>query len=164
VELHFVDQPCLEVLLSDVRATAQADVLIAGSFPGLLEGGSDSVGDEREAGASLLGNRLAGVVGDDEDRHVERRIVPSPAVPRVISPWALAAEHVPAHHGRSKVLERFLDDPGRSVYFATLLAVRLTPGRKSEDPLVEPYAPRPSGFSSLWFGPAMKPSNEIEMP
>ena len=82
VELHFVDQPCLEVLLSDVRATAQADVLIAGSFPGRLEGGSDSVGDEREAGASLLGNRLAGVVGDDEDRHVERRIVPPPASAR----------------------------------------------------------------------------------
>ena len=36
------------------------------------------------------------------------------------SPRARAAEHVPAHHGRADVLERLLDDLGRSVDLAAL--------------------------------------------
>ncbi len=77
------------------------------------------------------------MVGDDEDRHVERRIVSPPAVPWVWSPRALAAEHVPAHEGRSEVLERLLYDLGGSVDFAPLLSVGLAPGRQTQGPLVE---------------------------
>src|SRR3954453_21289828 len=76
------------------------------------------------------------VEGDDEPRGVEGRVVSPPAVPGVSSPWAAAPEHVPAHHGRAEVFERFLDDGVGSIDLATLLAVGPAPGLEAEDPLV----------------------------
>jgi len=90
MELHFVDQPRLQVLLGGVRAAAQNDVLTAGRFPGLLEGGLDAVGNEREGRASLLGHWLASVVGDDEERHVEGHTVAK----RWRCPWLRRLGHV----------------------------------------------------------------------
>jgi hypothetical protein len=123
-----------------LNVVAQGNVLAAGRCPGLLESGFDAVGDEGESGASFLRDRLASVVGDDEDRHMEGRVVSPPAAPGLISPRALAAEHVPAHHGRSEVLERFLDHLAGSVHLATLLAVGLAPSRQPEGPLVKLHA------------------------
>ena len=71
VDLKLVEQPGLEVLLGDARAAADRDVLVARGRLGLLERGLDAVGDEGEGRSSLLGHRLAGVVGEDEHRVVE---------------------------------------------------------------------------------------------
>jgi hypothetical protein len=62
------------------------------------------------------------------------------------------AEHVPAHHAGPEVLARFLDYTSGS----TTGSFRWPPG-------AIPTPPSPSGFSSLWFGPATKPSSEIEI-
>src|SRR5438874_8453329 len=53
VDLKLVEQPRLEVLLSDGRATANRDVLVTRCRPRLLERGFDAVGDEGERRSSL---------------------------------------------------------------------------------------------------------------
>jgi hypothetical protein len=84
----------------------------------VLECGFDAVGDEREGGASILPNRLAGVVGDDKDRHVEGRFISPPTVPGVISPCAAntrgAELLVPPYNSRP-VLELLTEMPGLAV-------------------------------------------------
>src|SRR5439155_7130283 len=59
VDLQFVEEAGLQVLLSDMRAAGHPDVLLAGCRFGLLERGLDAVGDEGERGPALLGHRLA---------------------------------------------------------------------------------------------------------
>src|SRR5439155_1739998 len=80
VDQELVDQPGFQVLLGDVGAAADRDVLVAGRLLGLLERGLDAVGDEGECGAALLRHRLAGVVGEDEDGMVEWRVLSPPGV------------------------------------------------------------------------------------
>jgi hypothetical protein len=93
---------------------------------------------KRERRAALLLQRLALVVGEHEDRRVEGRFVAPPAVPRIGSPGpGPAAEHVPAHHGRTDVRERRLDDLGAGVDLAALQPVRLAPDGELDGPLVE---------------------------
>lgn len=111
--------------------------LPAAASSGLRERRLDAGGDERERRSALLLERLTLVVCEHEDRRAERRIVPPPALPGVVSPGPRsAAEHVAAHHGRADVLERLLDDLGTGVDLAALEPVRLAPGRELERPLV----------------------------
>src|SRR6185437_9094019 len=93
--------------------------------------------DEVEGRAALHRHRLAGVVGDDEDRRVERRLVAPPAVPRVVLPGTVAAEHVPAHHDGADVLDGFLDYLAGGVDLAALHAVALAPRLEPDCPLVK---------------------------
>lgn len=58
VELHLVDEPCREILLGRVRATAQMHVLTPGRSPRLIERVLDTGGDERECGTTLELQRL----------------------------------------------------------------------------------------------------------
>jgi hypothetical protein len=60
MDLNLVEQPGLEVLLSDVRATGHRDVLVARGRPRLLERGFDAVADEGERRSSLLGRSARG--------------------------------------------------------------------------------------------------------
>jgi hypothetical protein len=96
---------------------------------------------------------------------VEGRVVSPPGVRvRVVLPRALPpAEHTPAHHGGSCVAKCFLDDLVVDIGLAGGKAVHLAEARRREGPLVKPSPPSPSGCSRLWFGPATKPSRDIEM-
>src|SRR5439155_11880610 len=96
-------------------------------------------GDEGEGGPSLLDHRLAGVLGEDQHGHAERRVVSPPAVRvRIVLPGPFAAaEHPPAHDDRSGCAERFLHDLGVGVLLAALEAVALAKAGEAERPLVQ---------------------------
>src|SRR5205807_417677 len=78
--------------------------------------------DDRERCPALLDDRVTRMVGEDEDRDAEGRIVTPPAVRvRIVCPWSrAAAEHPPAHHDRSARVLPFVDD--------VVVRPRLTPG------------------------------------
>src|SRR6266545_2081818 len=100
VDLQLVEQPGLQVLLRDVGATRERDVLVPGGRASLLERGFDAVGDEGERGSAFLDDRLTRMMGEDEHGDVERGVVPPPGIRvRVVLPWAFStAEHPPTHH------------------------------------------------------------------
>src|SRR5205085_11720237 len=58
VDAQLVEEAGAEVLLDDVGAARNRDVLVARGRPSLLERRLDPVGDERERGPSLLGDPL----------------------------------------------------------------------------------------------------------
>jgi hypothetical protein len=142
VYLELVEQPGPEVLLGDVRAAAHLHVPVAGRILGLLERRLDALGDEGEGGPSLLGHGLPRMVCEDEDRVVEGRVVPPPAVRvRVVLPRPLpAAEHPPPHHRGAGAAGRFLDELRVPAGLASREAVALAEGLEPECPLVEPLA------------------------
>ena len=111
----------------------------------------DPVGDEVEGRPALHLQRLALVVGEDEDRHVEGRVLAPPAAPGLVPGAGAAAEHVAPHQHRADVLHRLFDDLAGGVDLAALAAVGLPPGLQLDHP---GSPPSPSGSSSLWFGPA----------
>ena len=145
VQVQLVEQAGREVLLHDVGAAAERDVPAAGGREGLLERRLDPVGDEREARPALqLGERLARVVGEHEDRVVERRVLAPPAVPARLAPRPrAAAEHIAAHDRRADVLERALHHRRARVHLAALLPVRPAPRRERERPPVQMHPALP---------------------
>src|SRR4051812_26948429 len=95
VDLHLLDDAGAQVLLRDVGPAADRDVLVAGRLARLRERRLGAVCDERERAAGQ-DERLARVVGEDEHRVVEGRLVAPPAVRlRIVLPRArAAAEHL----------------------------------------------------------------------
>ena len=90
VELHLVHQPGGQVLVDDVGASADEDVLVAGGLARLRERRLDFVGDEGERRVRER-QRLALVMRDDEDRLVEGRVVAPPTLPGVVAPGPAVA-------------------------------------------------------------------------
>ena len=76
-----VDEPGRQELADHGWASADADVLSFRSLASLLERLGRRRGHEVERGAALHLDRGAGVVGEDEDRRVERRVGAPPAFP-----------------------------------------------------------------------------------
>src|SRR5262249_4452309 len=120
-EVKLVEQSRLQVLADCRRAAADAHILAARRSLRLLERGFDSVGDEEEFGAALHLERLARMVGQDEDGAVVRRLLAPPAFPAFVGPrTAHRAEHVAAEDPRAEVVEALL---GHAVVGAGLAAV-----------------------------------------
>src|ERR1700735_4329961 len=142
IELQLVEQACRQVLLGDVGAPAEPHVLATGRLLGLLKRRLDAVAREEEGGAALLGQRLAGVMGEHEHGCVEGRVLAPPALPGALTPRASSsAEHASAHDRGADVLKRLLDDGCARVDLAALASVWDAPGRKLEGPLVQLHAP-----------------------
>src|ERR1700754_3766774 len=142
VQLELVQQSRCQVLLSDVAAAPQHDVLAAGGLLCLLERGLDSVGDEVERGPSLHLHRITRVMGEDEHGVVVGRVVTPPARPLLVAPGTTTdgAEHVPAHHPGADVLDRLLEYRCALVHLAPLLTVGSAKGSQRNHPVVEPLA------------------------
>jgi hypothetical protein len=105
VHLELIDQPGPEVLLRGRRATSDDHVLPGGCLHRALERGLDPVRHEMERGPTLHLERRAGVVGEDEDGVVVRRVLTPPAAPLLVAPRPThRAEHVPAHDPGADVL------------------------------------------------------------
>src|SRR5687768_11802055 len=73
-DVHVVDEPGREELADRGGATAEAYVLAAGGLAGRLERFGRRRVEEVERGAALHLDRRARVMGEDEDRCVERRV------------------------------------------------------------------------------------------
>ena len=160
MDLEVVDQARLQVLLGGARPAGDRDVLAAGCRLRLLERRLDAVGDERERRLAL-DQRLARMVGEDEDGLVEGRLVAPPALPRLIAPRrvvprALAAEHSAAHDVRADVARGLFDDLRVDVVLARGPAVFLVPGRRGEGPVMKLLA----AFSQALVGSHVRPGDE----
>ena len=155
VQLQLVDESGRQVLVDDVGAAADEDVLVAGGLPRLLQGGLDAIGDEGERRVRE-GQRLPLVVGEDEDRLVEGRVVTPPALPRIVAPRAAAgrAELAPTHDLGADVRVLLPHHGAAGVLLAALQAGGLAPRPQPDQPVVKSSPPSPSGSSWLWFGPA----------
>jgi hypothetical protein len=140
VQLRLVDVPGRQVLVDDVGAAPDQDVLLAGGGAGLLERRLDPVGDEGERG---VGERqgLALVVGQDEHGHVERRVLSPPSRPRVLAPRARPAAELPtAYDLGADVRLGLLDHGVAGVHLAALQPVRGAPGAQRDNPVVQALA------------------------
>src|SRR4029453_11332939 len=96
-QLQLVDQAGGEVLVDGGRAALDRDIALASRSACLCQCRLNSVGDEVVRGAAVHRLRLARVVGEYEDRGVERRIVAPPAVPLPMPLPTHWAEHVAPH-------------------------------------------------------------------
>src|SRR4051812_39838951 len=85
-KMQLVDEASAQILPDCGDAAAQANVAAAGSRSCLLEGMVNAFSDEPELRTSHHRHRRAGVVREDEDRRVVRRLVAPPALPAVVRP------------------------------------------------------------------------------
>src|SRR5206468_564602 len=100
-----------EVLPDRGGASADANVASAGGCLGLFQRGMDSFGDEMERRPALHRHRGTGMMGEDERRHVVRRLITPPSFPLLIRPrpadWP---EHVAPEDPGAHILESLFRD------------------------------------------------------
>jgi hypothetical protein len=102
-----------------------------------IEGRVDAVGDERERGCTLQRQRPTWMMGEHENRNVERRIVAPPAAPALVPGALAAAEHPAAHDVGAHVLDQAVHHVGVGVGLAPVQSVFPPPARGLEHPLVQ---------------------------
>src|SRR5688572_24069608 len=145
MDLHLVQEPRAEVLLRDVCPPGERHIFLACGLPCLLERRLYALRHERELGPTLQLERLPGVMGEDEHRVMERRVVTPPAVPWVvpIPRTGVPAEHVPSHDRGADPRLLLLDDLRAFVDLTARKSMRPTPCGDRDDPLVETIAADP---------------------
>src|SRR6185503_19563725 len=97
VEREFIDDPGDERLSHGRSAARDVDAILASRLTRLRVCGLEALGDEVEARAALHLDRLAGMVGEHEDRRVVGRLGAPPSIPVLIPLAADRPEHVAAH-------------------------------------------------------------------
>src|ERR687886_2362174 len=136
--VHMVDESGGKEVADDGGTSADAYVLAARRLTGRLERLGGRGVDEVVHGAALHLDRRARVMGEDEDRCVERRVGTPPALPlRVLVPSGVT--ELPRTHDLGADPRAVL--PGEDVVDAAA-ATRLVepaPPRGGEHPLVEPF-------------------------
>src|SRR2546421_3558235 len=139
VELELVDQAGVDALVDCIGAACDQDVLLGRRGSRILDRALDPVRDEGKGGSPLHGERLARVVGEDEHRDVEGRVVTPPALAvGVALPGPLAAaEHAAAHHDGAGRAQRFRDELVVRARLAAGQAVRLAKALEPKGPLVQ---------------------------
>ena len=155
VYVYLVEKSGLEALLRDARG-AYGDVLVACYGFGLLYGAFEAVRDERER-RSLVDPFLRDRVGDDEGRYAQGGLPPHPLVmSNVLRPVTNAPILLCASRRSSALCGETMNTisvPG-SLYSVSPREYHA----KSRSP------PSPRGRSGPSFGPAMKPSSDIDNP
>src|SRR6266498_4277430 len=139
-DVHVVDEPGGKEVADRGGTPADADVLAARSLAGRLERLGRRLVEEVERRAALHLDRRARVVGEDEDRRVERRVGTPRAGPfRVLLPSGRA--ELPGTHDlgadprREQLGEGVVDAAGPAG-----LAEHLVPPPGGEHPFVQPVA------------------------
>ncbi len=138
--MHVVHEPRGEEVAGHGGTSADADVLAAGGRASRLERlGRRSV-EEVERRAAFHLDRRARMMGEDEDRGVERRIGAPPALPlRVLVP-AGVAELPGAHDSRADSRREQAHEGIVDAAASTRLAEHLPAAPGGEHPLVQPLA------------------------
>jgi hypothetical protein len=155
VYVYLVEEPRPNTLLHDAGGP-HGDVLVARDRFRLLNGALDAVHDERER-RSFVDPSLRDRVGDDEGRHTQGGLPPQPlAMSNVLRP-VTNAPILPCASRSSSALcgetSNTISVPG-STYSVSPPEYHA----KSRSP------PSPRGRSPPSFGPAMKPSSDIDNP
>jgi hypothetical protein len=97
-DVQVVDQAGDQEFADDGRAAADADIPSSGSLTRPRKGLGGAGVEEVERGPAVHLDGGAGMVGEDENRGVERRVLSPPAVPLLVRPGAVVgAELAPPH-------------------------------------------------------------------
>src|SRR6202051_5100201 len=140
-EMKFVEQTCLQILPDDRNAAADANVLAAGDLCRPRQRGLDAIGHEVKDGAALHLDRRARMMGQDEHRHVVRRIVSPPALPGMVGPLAAdRAEHVSSHDPCAHIFHRLSGEVIVGVGRSPLLADHFVKHPRLEQPVWQLHA------------------------
>ena len=139
-DVHVVDEPGSKEFADHRGTPADAYVLAARSLAGRLERLGRRRVDEVERRAALHLDRRARVMGEDEDRCVERRVGTPPALPlRVLVPSGRA--ELPGTHDLGADPGIVLPQEGVvDAAAAAGLADPLAPPPGDEHPFVQPFA------------------------
>jgi hypothetical protein len=97
VEVQLVELAGGEDLLDGARPARYGDLPVAGDLACPRERLVEPAGDEDERGAAFHGQRLALMVGEDEDRRAVGRAFAPPPTPGLIPGAFAASEHAPPH-------------------------------------------------------------------
>ena len=104
--MEFVDQAFTKVLPDRVCPTTDPHVQSACRFARTVESLVNASRDEVERRAACHLDGGTGVMGEDEDRKVIRRVVPPPALPVHVRPRTTnRAEHIPSKDPGPDILE-----------------------------------------------------------
>ena len=165
VELELVEKARAQDLLGDARAAGDRDVPIARRRPSLLDCALDAVRDERVRRPSLLDHGVTLVVGEDEHRDAERRVVSPPTVRvRVALPGPSPPLNIRLPMSTAPVLARASSATSSSASAAPPewpCCSRQLASRRIHSWSRSPPSPR--GSSREGFGPATNPSSDDEM-
>ena len=164
IEPDLVDEARGESLAGDGRPAGDSDVAAGRRLLRLRDRGLDAVGDERERRPALALERWARVMGDDEDRKVERRILAPPTVPRIVVPTGLGRRRtcsVPSRRRRDSSLHPGEPPCSGNRCRPPLRATRAR--RRALDPVVEAHAADTDRVIDALIDSAVKPSSEIDV-
>src|SRR5256885_806234 len=128
---------------ASMNSACDQDILLGCGGARILDRAPEAFGDEGERGPSFHHERLACVVGKDEDGLVKRWVVSPPAVRvGVVLPGPFAAaEHSSAHHDGAGRAQRFRDELVVRSGLSAGEAVGLAPALERKDPLVQLVSP-----------------------
>lgn len=164
-EVQLVDQPALEILPHGGNTAADLDVFAAGGRLGLFQRDLDPFGDEMKNRAALHRDGIARMMGEDEGRHVIRRIGAPPAFPFVIGPVAAnRPEHVAPQNERAETRHRpcrvaFVDAIGAAVF-----ADHGAKGLRAEKPFEQFRAALAQRIAQALVGPGAEPVDREREP
>jgi len=140
--MRLIDKSGLKVLTDGCGTAPEPDILAVRGVRGAFQRGVDAIGHEMERRAPLHGDRWPGMMGEDKDRCVIRRVGAPPSLPGLIEPRPSdRPEHVSAQDpcadvGQSSGREVVID-PRRAA-----LGPEHRPERpRGERPLVQGHAP-----------------------
>jgi hypothetical protein len=166
VDLHLIYKPGDEILLCSSCSAAEGDILTTGCPARLFQSRLDALGDKCERRSAFEFKRLAWMVREDEHRVMEGRIGFPPTTfhgllvshgpgwpPNMLRP-IIEAPMFRSDSSITAVLS--LTSPPSS----PCIARQTLSGTTHSCSCVPPI---PSGWSTLWLGPAMKPSRDIEI-
>ena len=162
-DVHLVDQALAKILLNDVYAATNTNILAFGRFASLRQGGVNAFRNEVEGCSSFHDQRCACVVGQHEHRDVIDRILAPPAPPAFIWPRsANRPEHVPAENPSPDVLKASSGEVLINARCSAIVTEQVLLKRScGEGPAMKRGAAHAEWVVDVWSGPAPKPSSEM---
>lgn len=141
-DVHFIDQPLLQVLPDGRGPASDADIHSVGGFARLIEGVADAASDEVKGGAAFHDERSASVIREHENWLVIHGVIAPPALPTVVQPGtADGSEHIPAHDPGADIAEspggKVVIDAGLSAVGAEQLGLK---GARGKGPAVKTFS------------------------
>src|SRR5579859_1288235 len=143
-DVQVVDQAGGQEFADSRRAAADADIPARGGLARLLKRSGGAGVEEFKRGTAVHLYGRPGMVGEDKDRGVERRVVSPPSVPLLVRPGPMVrAELAPPHDLGADALGPRAGEGVVDAGAAAGLALHGAEGTSQEEPLVQPGSRMP---------------------